>query len=109
MTLTRAEAAQRHARRPATGGNILGPGRRNPDGSYVHVYRKLHVPTPLPMPRVVLQGRRWWQFCRDSQADPECWQTNVYDFFADVRELVCEQLRVDVYAEWADPRDWLAR
>ena len=65
MALTRAEAAQLHARRPATGGNILWPGRRHPDGSYVHVYRKLDVRTPLPMPRVVLQGPRWRGFLID--------------------------------------------
>jgi len=105
--VTRAEAAQSHARRPAVGGHLLWPGLRNPDGSYVHVYRKLHIVSPLPLPRVVLQGPRWWHFCRDSQPDPDLWQTNAYDFADDVRELVCEPIRFDVYAMWSDPLERL--
>lgn len=30
-----------------------------------------------------------------------------YDFEPDVRELLLEEVRFDVYAEWSDPRDWL--
>jgi hypothetical protein len=36
---------------PAVGGNLLEAGRRNADGTYVHVYRKLMVRTQLPLPR----------------------------------------------------------
>jgi len=28
-----------------------------------------------------------------------------FDLEDDVRELVCERLQVDVYAEWSDPRE----
>ena len=63
----------------------------------------------LPMPRVWLQGPRWWRFCRDSQPNPNAWLSNVYDFESDVRELVLERIRHDVYAMWTDPREWLGR
>lgn len=33
----------------------------------------------------------------------------MYDLADDVRELVCERIRFDVYAEWSDPREWLTR
>jgi len=89
------------------GGTVFWAGRRHSDGSYVHVYRKLHILSPLPMPRVVLSGPRCWRFCRDSQPDPNCWQQNWYDFTDDVRELVLERIRFDVYAEWTDPRERL--
>jgi hypothetical protein len=93
-----------------SGGTIFEAGRRHPDGSYVHHYRKLKILVPLPLPRVVLTGPRCWTLCRDSQPDPDCWQQNVYDFADDVRELVCERIRFDVYAMWSDPREqWPAR
>ena len=105
--------AQRHAyhHRPAVGGVMLWPGRRNSDGSYVAVYRKLDVRTPLPMPRVVLQGPKWRHCLMTYRTitGKVAHHPRVYDFFDDVRELVCEQVRFDVYAEWADPREWLAR
>jgi len=53
----RKEDARRYRERPARGGQ-LPPGSRNPDGSYVDIYRRLSVRTPLPMPRVYLHGPR---------------------------------------------------
>lgn len=47
----------------------------------------------LPLVRVVLCGRHV------NAAD--------YDFLEDVRELVCEPIRFEVYAMWSDPRERL--
>jgi len=86
-----------------TGGVIFEAG---PTARTCTTYRKLVILTPLPLPRVVLIGPRAWRFCRDSQPNPNCWAVNRYDFTNDVRELVLERLRFDVYAEWSDPREW---
>lgn len=67
--------------------------------------RRLEVLGELPMPHVYLTGPRCWRFCRDSQVDPDRWRPHVYDFTNDVRELVCEPIRFDVYAMWSDPRE----
>jgi hypothetical protein len=93
----------------AVAGNIFEPGRRHPDGSYVHVYRKLGVRTPLPMPRAVLVGPRWrrllmtYRTANGRMAHHPC----IYDFTDDVRELVTEPIRFDLAAMWADPRERL--
>jgi hypothetical protein len=50
----------------------------------------------LPMPRVWACGRRW-----RTLLTPD----GFYDFFDDVRELVCDPIRHDVYAMWSDPRE----
>lgn len=101
--------ARAYRNRPATGGNLLWPGRRNPDNSYASVYRKLDVRAKLPMPRVVLQGPKWraclmtYRTANGRTAHhPRC-----YDFEPDVRELVCEPIQFDRVAMWADPRERL--
>lgn len=103
----RKERQRAFQRRPAVGGTLFEPGRRNADGSYYHVYRRLPVRTPLVMPRVFLQGPKWRQFnvtfVRKGRVQHHpC----LYDFADDVRELVCEPIRFDVYAMWNDPREW---
>lgn len=105
----RKAAARAYQNRPATGGNLLWPGRRTPEGAYASIYRKLDVRATLPMPRVVLQGPKWraclmtYQTANGRTAHhPRC-----YDFFPDVRELVCEPLQFDRVAMWADPRERL--
>jgi hypothetical protein len=56
----------------------------------------------LPMPKVWLHGRRAPWFLTAAIA------RGYYDFSDDVRELVLEPIRDDVYAEWSDPRErWL--
>jgi len=83
MTLTRAEAAQRHAQRRHTW---------TLDG---------FVWSRLPIASVTLIGfRRHFRYFY-SEAD------GMYDFADDVRELVCEPIRGDVTAMWSDPREWL--
>jgi hypothetical protein len=72
---------------------------------YFPLKRTLVILHPLSTPRVVLIGPRYWRFCRDSQPNPDCWAANRYDFTDDVRELVCDPIRPDVYAMWADPRE----
>lgn len=106
--MTRADAAQRHARRPAVGGTLFEPSIRYVDGSYYHVYRRLPIRTPLLMPRVFLQGPRWRQFnvtfVRKNRVQHHpC----LYDFADDVRELVCEPLQYDRVALWSDPYERL--
>jgi hypothetical protein len=98
-----------YQKRPATGGNLLWPGRRNADGSYANVYRKLLVRSPLPMPRVVLQGPKWRQQLMPYRTTNGrlAYHPSCYDFFPDVRELVCEPLQFDRVAMWADPRERL--
>lgn len=54
----------------------------------------------LPMPRVWLHGPRWRRFLVSQERG--CIE---YDFAGDVRELVLEELRFNVYAEWSDPRE----
>jgi len=69
------------------------------------------------MPRVWLQGPKWQrafnvQALPIAEVHPEAAKYHrpgatllFYDFIDDVRELVCERLQVDVYAEWSDPRE----
>jgi len=44
-------------------------------------------------PRVYITGTLW-RYCLPA------------DNVDDVRELVCERIRPDVYADWSDPREW---
>jgi len=94
---------------PAVAGQLLEPGRRNPDGSYVHRYRLLRVRSVLPQPRVFLFGPRWrhclmpYRTTTGRVAHHPC----MYDFEPDVRELVCEPIAFDRVAMWADPRERL--
>jgi hypothetical protein len=101
--------ARAYQNRPATGGNLLWPGRRNVDGSYASIYRKLIVRSPLPMPRVVLQGPKWRQQLMPYRTTNGrmAYHPSCYDFFPDVRELVCEPVQFDRVAMWADPRERL--
>jgi hypothetical protein len=101
--------ARAYRNRPATGGNLLWPGRRTPDGSYANIYRKLTVRVPLPMPRVVLQGPKWRQclMAYRTNTGRMAYHPCIYDLFPDVRELVCEPLQFDRVAMWADPRERL--
>lgn len=82
--------------------------------------RRLRVRDPLPNARVWLRGPKWQrafhvQHLAFSAVHPPCEQypnpTDQkfwwYDFEDDVRELACERLRFDVYAEWSDPRERL--
>ncbi len=69
----------------------------------------------VPMPRVWLYGPKWQrvfhvQHLRIADVAPESADLHrknatrwFYDFTDDVRELVCEPIRHDVYAMWADP------
>jgi hypothetical protein len=56
----------------------------------------------LPMPRVWLHGPRWRRFLVSTAKG--CVD---FDFFPDVRELVCEPVQFDRVAMWADPRERL--
>jgi len=64
--------------------------------------------TRLPLLRVWCHGPRWRRFFEDEEGFMTrggAYGWPVYDFTADIRELVCEPIRHDVYAEWADPRE----
>jgi hypothetical protein len=56
----------------------------------------------LPSVRVFVTGKFW----RD--VTPRSPLSQHYDFTEDVRELVLERIRFDVFAEWTDPREqWI--
>ena len=65
------------------------------------------------MPRVWLWGPKWKRLFDIrtplmSEVSPEAARYHpllVYNLESDVRELVCERLRFDVVAEWADARE----
>jgi hypothetical protein len=100
--------ARAYEHRPAVGGKLFEPGRRDPvTGSYVHVYRLLGIRTLLPMPRVFIQGPRWRRCLMTYRTNTGriAHHPRVYDFADDVRELVCEPIRGDVYAMWSDPKE----
>jgi hypothetical protein len=66
----------------------------------------------LPLSRVWLHGPRWHRLLANTDGlieyDREL-GLSIYDFTDDVRELVCEPIRHDVYAMWTDPRErWRA-
>jgi hypothetical protein len=94
---------------PAVAGNFFEPGRKHPDGSYVHRYRRLRVRTDLPLPRVFLFGPRWRRLLMPYRTanGRTAYHPCIYDFFPDVRELVCEPVQFDRVAMWADPRERL--
>lgn len=97
--------ARSKPRLPAVAGNLFEPGRRKPDGSYVHVYRQQQVRAPLPMPRVFLFGPRWRRFLMTYQTHTGrvAHHPRVYDFEPDVREFVVRtEIRPGVIAEWSD-------
>jgi len=84
-------------------------------------HRRLFPVNHLPMPRVWLQGPKWRRLF-DVKNVPIAEidrlaaryhrpgrKVLTYDFAEDVRELVCEQIRFDVFAEWCDPREILSR
>jgi hypothetical protein len=72
-------------------------------------------PHRLRMPRAYFQGQNWQrafdvQRVPIAEVDPVSAKYHrpgkrvlVYDFTDDVRELVCEPIRHDVYAMWSDP------
>jgi hypothetical protein len=93
----------------AVAGNIFEPGRRHPDGSYVHVYRKLGVRTPLPMTRAVLVGPRWRRLLMTYRTNTGrmAHHPRIYDFTDDVRELVSSAFASTSAAMWTDPRELL--
>lgn len=65
----------------------------------------------LPLATVRLLGKRWFKFLpklerrEDGTRIKRRW---MYDLEEDVRELVCEELRPGIYAEWADARERIA-
>lgn len=67
----------------------------------------VHLGDALPALRVVLCGPHW----RTLGGAASVWHGDqvrlVYDVEPDVRERVVEQLRPDVVAMWADPRERL--
>lgn len=70
--------------------------------------RRLCVRGPsLPAVRVWIRGPKWQRLFGIPRCEPPRSKFFLYDFAEDVRELACEQLRHDVYAEWSDPREWL--
>lgn len=94
---------------PAVAGQLFEPGKKNADGSYVHLYRRLRVRTELPLPRAVLCGPRWRRFLMTYRTTTGrlAYHPCIYDFAPDVRELVCEPVQFDRVAMWADPRERL--
>jgi hypothetical protein len=69
---------------------------------------RLFIRTPLPMPHVFLHGPRWRRFLVEYERRGRVrHHPRLYDFAADVRELVCEPLQFDRVAMWADPRERL--
>jgi len=75
-----------------------------PHAAWTHFFRH------LPIASVRLLGKRWYQFLpklerrEDNTRIKRRWQ---YDMEEDVRELVCEEVRPGVYAEWSDARERL--
>lgn len=71
-------------------------------------YRSEFARSALPQASVQLLGVRWHQFKprRERREDGTRIHTKwEYDIAEDVRELVCEEIRPGVYAEWADARE----
>lgn len=79
--------------------------------------RRMWSTDDLPMPRAYFCGPRWKRICGVEEipiADlhPVAAQYHrpgrkllVFSLVDDVRELICEPLRGDVYAMWSDPRE----
>jgi hypothetical protein len=73
----------------------------------------------LPMPRCYMRGPKWRRAfdVREipiADLDPQAAKLHrpgrkllVFTLEPDVRELVCEPIRGDVYAMWSDPRELL--
>jgi hypothetical protein len=69
------------------------------------------------MPRVWMWGPKWRRgfdvrnpliaevHPESAKYHPPRRRLLVYNLEPDVRELVCEPIRFDVYAEWSDPRE----
>ena len=68
-------------------------------------------PPILPLARVYLFGKRWYRWLPklerrdDNTRIRRAWD---YDVAEDVFELVCEEVRPGIYAEWADARERIA-
>ena len=71
--------------------------------------KRLSIRSPLPMPHVWVHGPRWRQCLMTyrTNAGRTAYHPCIYDFFPDVRELVCEPVQFDRVAMWADPRERL--
>jgi hypothetical protein len=73
--------------------------------------RRMACLAPLPNIRVFLHGPRWrrtFDVKEVATALPRGGPVRLvllYDFEADVRELVLDELRPDVFAMWSDPRE----
>lgn len=79
--------------------------------------RRMWSTDNLVMPRAYFRGPRWKRICGVKEIpiaalDPERARFHrpgrkllVFSLVDDVRELICEPLRGDVYAMWSDPRE----
>jgi hypothetical protein len=66
--------------------------------------RRLWNADHLPMPRVFMIGPRWRRHF-GVKSEPRAFRSSklTFTFEPDVRELVLDEIRPGVYAQWSDP------